>query len=1379
MRQSPRLMQGSSSRAGRSNGPQPTIADTLPHTPHHPRNGAALDNLILSLENEWHLGLKLRDSHWSPQKTDEKCISDKVYGQIKRLHYGAKPTLNSVLENFQDIAPGFAHDERLKLLNGLLKSKTRSPISRTGTPLNEPPKSLGSAQPSLGQSSRPARLFDAYRRDDPESYDASIDDPGSPTDVDDDDYYTPPSPTRSPVSARRHAGEGVSSRASSSSPKLTKTLRGKQPVDVSAAVLVQQPLYPDLFKVPSLSMARSFQGHGNYNAPSSASTSFNKDDSVFSSQQTQATSANTSFMTDGANNDATDQRARKSSISLESLAEAEAIAAVKEAERKAFELEKSRESDRIFSQEASRESNSTYGSVDEDIFLDITSRAEAESKATLATDSSVTGLAQPSPPAPACAPPAQSNKSPSRVAWYIRDLPQSNLFVDELPSSLTNCPYFLLFIGCRIAVANGVSLSDVLSNVNFSPAQTSPNLFWSKLAGHLQSSPRDSDAVWPAARRSFEGYTFKGNVVFETPRAGSLFKLNLLPIEAENSCLLQRMFGSDRFLYLTFPSLQEDKMPQIEAHWKMWASKVHSFLGRKWRVFHVEQMSKKAQGRKSGENPAATRVILFATHGVGIDSPMSVGEMLNEFLPFAENGEQNFCKVYARLDLALSRSTPTFTFKPSQIRRIPDLLADLTPEAREFDDQNLDWSEKPKERPIMNDGCAQISVGAALKLWQCYRDATGSDEPLPSAFQGRIGGAKGMWMLSAEPHTRDPAHLAIWIDVTDSQEKFTRAHADLADNRPYNPHRLTFNHVNHTFVHGARDLHISFIPILVDRGVSRDVIAGLMRNRLDQDREQLMDMLDDPVRLHNWITKQGSATPPQGILPWQAALPLAVAERVKLLLRTGFSPRQSPFLAHALKGFVKQRQRWMEEKLRAPLGKATFLWGLADPLGVLKPGEVHIQFSSPFLDEYDRSTYRHLAGEELLVARQPACRRSDIQKMRAVSHPRLSHLVDVIVFPTRGEYPAAGKLQGGDYDGDTFWICWEAALVAPFLNAPAPVNALDPRKYDIVKDTRKLNQVMNPRDLSTVEKFLEEALAFRMEPSMLGKATLFLEKVAYHKNCIHSDTLSLLYGLHDLLVDAAKQAYHFNNEDWTKFKQRNGYGHLSKPAYKAAMDANKSKATGEDDKRKEDSAQPNSDNVLDFLYFYVLRKHNEDTLKALEIALPKEEDDDPDLQAPFLQLQAKADDAMKYELESLLAGIAKIMQHWNSNLSNKTERLHPEKYNKLINTCYNNFRSLMPTFENAAHPEIAPLLFSYLGPQHPTIWETIRASALYTKYPKRRVFVWKMAGRELARLKAGTDTNTYSVVPGVFADLKTKPSKTVKPENGDNESEDDFESDIE
>jgi hypothetical protein len=399
------------------------------------------------------------------------------------------------------------------------------------------------------------------------------------------------------------------------------------------------------FKKPALKMARSFhQNDPSAFAPSSsANTSFNNN-SVFSSQRTQATTANTSFTTDGADDEPpTDRSPRKSSTSLESMGGTKVIAVLSEAEREAFELEKQREADRIFSQGASRETNSTYGSIDEDFFLHAEHGTSRKSGSSLRPVEVVQAQVSPQPatvtpikhpqvetpfletPAPAQ---SHTKDSPSRVPWYIRDLPSSNLFVSDLPGELIACPYFLAFIGCRIASANNVALSDVLRITNTSNTRDDPSIFWSSIGGNLRTEPRESSDVWTAAKRSFEGYTFKGKVIFD--RSGPVFRLKSLSIQTEKSCLFQRMFGSDRFLYLTFPSFQDkpdrftqDQMPLVEAQWKLWILQSHSFLARKWRVFHIEPTKKKGNSRKTGDNASDTRVILFATEGAGIDRPMS------------------------------------------------------------------------------------------------------------------------------------------------------------------------------------------------------------------------------------------------------------------------------------------------------------------------------------------------------------------------------------------------------------------------------------------------------------------------------------------------------------------------------------------------------------------------------------------------------------------------------------------------------------------------------------------------------------------------------------------------------------------------------------
>ena len=42
---------------------------------------------------------------------------------------------------------------------------------------------------------------------------------------------------------------------------------------------------------------------------------------------------------------------------------------------------------------------------------------------------------------------------------------------------------------------------------------------------------------------------------------------------------------------------------------------------------------------------------------------------------------------------------------------------------------------------------------------------------------------------------------------------------------------------------------------------------------------------------------------------------------------------------------------------------------------------------------------------------------------------------------------------------------------------------------------------------------------------------------------------------------------------------------------------------------------------------------------------------------------------------------------------------------------------------------------------------------------------------KLARLKAGTDVDTYNVLPRVFANLKMKPSKVLQTEDEETDSE--------
>ncbi|KAF2828010.1 hypothetical protein CC86DRAFT_438904 [Ophiobolus disseminans] len=1401
-------------------GSRPAVpaAASLPHpqTPHRLRSNPGLDNLIRELDNEWQLGLTRGQSQLrSP--AHNRTAADRTYRRIQHLFYSARPALDDVLQDFGRTArAGLATEAPLDVLHDMLKSRvTPGPPSRTGTPKNVPPKSLLTSNPTT-----PNTTF-LHRCEEADSHYTAAPEPGSSTEEDDDDFETPPSPT--PSSRRKQASTHFirpnprkrpsdSSNDSGLSPKLTRTAKGKQSVDIQPYAKPGEQLP---FKVPTLDMATSLHAATITTATTSANTSFNA--SVSSSQQTRADTVNTSFTSHDGASERDFKMTRTSSMTMGSLGDQDLLYVGTKLESQIDNLNPGS------SQANTRESTSTYGSMDEPEFAAAIEKAE-----TLSLPITKPGLPLPSPfllqtNSPQKAPsahketltrshsthgapplldgttdaPPNETVSPLRKAWYIREIPTKNLFVDRLPVELKAFSYHLLFICCRIAEAHAISMLDLMHGLNPFEAQSDANAFWKRLEDHPQVSKialRESGSAWAAARKSFEGFSFKGKLVFNLAASKSAFKLELLPIHSETSCQLQRQFGSDRFLYLTVPSFSANKperftstqMQEIQEEYNAWLSETHFFLGRSWRVFHIQPIKRKGETRK--DDNAETRLVLFAVDGIGIDRPLLVGQMLDEYMPLDVNKDQNFCKAIARIDLGLSKTIPTLMFLPSQIRQIRDTYSDGTPEATEFDDDNLSWAEKANGPQVMNDGCSRISVGAALMIWKQYRKVTGSEDPFPSAIQGRIGGAKGMWIISGEPQTRSPEDLDVWIEITDSQLKFEPPWEDRADDRRFNKHRLTFNLLKYSQAASATDLHISFIPILVDRGVLKSVVAKLMTDRLDDERRALLDMVSDPVTLYNWVTREGAATKDAGNVRWQAALPLSLPDKVKHLLRSGFNPEQAPYLASVLGRFLKQRQTWMEQKLRAPLGKATFMYGVTDPSGLLRPGEVHVHFSTPFTDKYTGNSYRNLNGLEILLARQPACRRSDIQKVRVACSPELSHLVNVVVFPTRGEYPLAGKLQGGDYDGDIFWTCWEDCLVEPFRNAPAPMAPLDPSKYGITTDRRKVHEVMDTKNLSTVDSLLKETFKFRTAPSLLGKATNFLEKVSYKENRICSAAIDALCDIHDLLVDATKQAYTFTEKDYTKLVRFElKCGNPKMPAYKEAMEANAKVKENEGGKSDQKKIRHNPDNVLDYLFFDVFQAHNIETMNHVNTRLCKVEDDDPELRLPYLRLLNSAGSDLTAELNDLVNHFSKVRDKWNGLFGNGSA-MSLDQYTKALDAVYDQFRAIEPSSKNAFKEDIAPLIRSYYGPQHPTTWETIRASAFYCKNPTRHSLVWHMAGRELSRLKARSLPGTYDVVAPIFANLKPKPMKAPKPEDEEDEgpsneyedlSDEDFESTVE
>ena len=87
------------------------------------------------------------------------------------------------------------------------------------------------------------------------------------------------------------------------------------------------------------------------------------------------------------------------------------------------------------------------------------------------------------------------------------------------------------------------------------------------------------------------------------------------------------------------------------------------------------------------------------------------------------------------------------------------------------------------------------------------------------------------------------------------------------------------------------------------------------------------------------------------------------------------------------------------------------LIGVVDDYGVLKEGEIFCQIcrsnfvisSNPGRNIAAMRDIVEVYEGDVLVTKNPCIHTGDIRRLKAVNHPMLSHLVNVIVFPQKSE----------------------------------------------------------------------------------------------------------------------------------------------------------------------------------------------------------------------------------------------------------------------------------------------------------------------------------------------------------------------------------------
>ncbi|KAK8103709.1 uncharacterized protein PG998_010742 [Apiospora kogelbergensis] len=898
-----------------------------------------------------------------------------------------------------------------------------------------------------------------------------------------------------------------------------------------------------------------------------------------------------------------------------------------------------------------------------------------------------------------------------------------------VPDCISKAPLPIVWEIIRVCLFAGIPTRDI--QLSYEESWVDQNALWGVLKSHPllkgRALPeRSRSEAWTAAFDNFRTphrvVVLTASLEFSSPSdPDSVFTIQLDPLRLERPHRLNRRFGSDRFMEIVIPTLDAKNLPShiksidgAESTLRHWASqRLHYFIGRTWTGFFIRpyrntNTKEVAKDQKDMLNPVQHvamkhRLYLFAEDGNDFlpsttsqlpskEEPFTAHtratkwDMIEWLLQVSKNMEQPVTKLFSRIVLGLSRTDATVVLDRKQIKvRKRDRLS-------------------PTGK-VMNDGIGRISQSLARKV----RTMMGSFGNL-TGFQGRIGSAKGFWIIDIEDDTdRD------WIILYPSQRKWK---CDFMDEE----HR-TFEVRSEVNTLKSANLNNQFLPILHDRArekkAMKKAISDILERSLCKEMEEQRMAIQDPCRLRLW-----------------GGLPKQDEDRINFLLDGGFDPKRLHLLWELTFKLRKDKCEEMKKRMNIRIGRSTYAFMVVDFWGLLKEDEIHLGFSSNFQDEDSGFSETYLHGMDVLVARSPAHYTSDIQKVKAVFRPELGLLKDVVVFPSTGNTALADKLSGGDYDGDIAWVCWDPDIVGNFSNAEVPACPDLFKEGVLTKQTETYSDLVVQHGTEASSKFFDASFQFNMQSSLLGLCTNFKERLGYKRRSVGDETAVRLSTLLSNLVDQAKQGIRFTDGDWAKFRNTllEGKAEPQQPRY------------------KNDSCPGIQafSHIIDHLKFAVLIP-----IIDRELAVLSEDKTKPD----SMLVHWDKDLVQHYNLYSELGQSNPRVKSLMSKLNVDINALYTEcadnqtrwkdvPFEVKMEQLYEDFLAIKPkklsgTLEMILTRGAGTSTTASNGEYSP--WSLLKASVMFKKFYKKNV-TWWIAGRQLQFLKA-METKVGTVTP--------------------------------
>lgn len=401
-------------------------------------------------------------------------------------------------------------------------------------------------------------------------------------------------------------------------------------------------------------------------------------------------------------------------------------------------------------------------------------------------------------------------------------------------------------------------------------------------------------------------------------------------------------------------------------------------------------------------------------------------------------------------------------------------------------------------KTVYSDGIGRIS--------QDLIDQICVERKLPSisAVQIRFGGAKGV--LAVDPEMKENRTIFLRPSMIKFDGKYE--HLELLD---YNKYRGGY-------------LNRQIILLLLTLGIKAEVFKELQSDYLkDLESAKLKD-----ANIFQYFNAEYEGSfvdmPPITVL-------------VRKMKNAKLSLKEDPFICGIERTLRLRGLLLLKKKSNILVKNAARLLGVLDEYGVLEEDEVFVSFQNVQSDFNEKVESIEIEGE-VMVTRNPCLHPGDIRVLKAVRRKKLSHFVNCIVFPRKGQRSLPSMISGGDLDGDLYFVSWDKRII------PERERLCPPMSYE-AKKPEEFKEKSEDINLKDMLDFFMRYMTFdnlgRIANSHLALADQS-PKLAFDDRCLR------LAELHSDAVDFVKTGYCVESiernllaKEWPDFMEKKDY----------------------------------------------------------------------------------------------------------------------------------------------------------------------------------------------------------------------------------------------